>query len=66
MRLLQVCAAVMFLFSPVLAQEKPEPDGPTDEKAQKTYKQALQPLRQREPRFTVGSFKKADKQDSTD
>lgn len=33
MRLLRVCAALMCLFSPVLAQEKP--DGPTDEKARK-------------------------------
>jgi hypothetical protein len=51
----------MFLFSPVLAQENS--DGPTDEKTQKTYKEALQLLREREPLFALGSFKKADKQD---
>ena len=61
MRLLRVCAAVMFLFSPVLAQENS--GGPTDEKAQKTYQEALQLLHQREPLFALGSFKKADKQD---
>ena len=35
MRLLRLCLLVMFSLSPVLAQESS--DGPTDEKAQKTY-----------------------------
>jgi hypothetical protein len=61
MRLLPFCAVVMFLLSPVLAQENS--GGPTDEKAQKTYKEALQLLHEREPLFALGSFKKADKQD---
>ena len=56
MRLLRVCAAVMFLFSPVLAQENS--DGPADEKAQKTYKEALQLLREREPQFALGSSRR--------
>jgi thiol-disulfide isomerase/thioredoxin len=61
MRLLQLCLLVMFALSPVLAQESS--DGPTDEKARKTYKEALQLLHEREPLFALGSFKKADKQD---
>jgi hypothetical protein len=51
----------MFALSPVLAQESSH--GPTDEKAQKTYKEALQLLHEREPMLALGSFKKADKQD---
>ncbi len=61
MRLLRVCAVGMFLLSTVLAQE--DSAGPTDAKAQKTYKEALQLLRERQPLFALGSFKKADKQD---
>jgi thiol-disulfide isomerase/thioredoxin len=61
MRLLRLCLLVMFSLSTVLAQESS--DGPTDEKAQKTYKEALQLLHEREPVFALGSFKKADKQD---
>jgi tetratricopeptide (TPR) repeat protein len=38
-------------------------DGPADEKAQKTYKQALEELRQHRTEFALDSFKKADKQD---
>jgi thiol-disulfide isomerase/thioredoxin len=61
MRLLRLGLLVMFSLSPVLAQENS--DGPTDEKAQKTCKEALQLLHEREPVFALGSFKKADKQD---
>jgi hypothetical protein len=61
MRLLRLCLLVIFSLSPVLAQESS--DSPTDEKDQKNLQQALQPLRQREPVFALGSFKKADKQD---
>ncbi len=39
-------------------------DGPANEKAQKTYKEALQYLRQRMPGAALDSFKKADKQDA--
>jgi hypothetical protein len=60
MRLLRVCVLVMFSMFPVLAQEN---SGPTDVKAQKTYKEALQLLHEREPLSALGSFKKADKQD---
>jgi thiol-disulfide isomerase/thioredoxin len=48
-------------FAPGLSQDKP--GGPTNEKAQKSYKEAEQYLRQREYSAAVDSFKKADKQD---
>jgi hypothetical protein len=38
-------------------------DGPTGEKAQKTYKQALQELHDRKLEFALEDFKKPDKQD---
>jgi peroxiredoxin/Tfp pilus assembly protein PilF len=43
------------------AQEKTE--GPTSEKAQKTYNEGLEYLHQRAPGSALESFKKADKQD---
>ena len=46
--------------APLLAQQ---PDGPTNEKAQKTYKQALEYLRERDRMVALDAFKKADKQD---
>jgi thiol-disulfide isomerase/thioredoxin len=51
------------VVSPLLAQEKVE-EGPSNEKAQKTYKQALEFLQRRMPDAALESFKKADKQDS--
>jgi thiol-disulfide isomerase/thioredoxin len=51
-----VCFAV-----PALAQA--HDDGPTNEKAQKTYKEANEYLRQRNYEAALDSFKKADKQD---
>jgi hypothetical protein len=45
----------------VLAQEAK--DGPANEKAQKSYKEALQLLQQRKEGWALESFKKADKQD---
>ena len=44
-----------------LAQNDTE--GPTNEKAQKTYKQGLENLRERMTASALDSFKKADKQD---
>ena len=53
---------VFALFAvPVLAQDRP--DGPTDEKAQKTYKHALELLHDHRPDYALEAFKKADKQD---
>jgi thiol-disulfide isomerase/thioredoxin len=46
---------------PFSGQEKT--DGPQDEKAQKTYKDALQYLKQRKRDAALEDFKKADKQD---
>ncbi|HMF92610.1 MAG TPA: hypothetical protein VKL40_18345, partial [Candidatus Angelobacter sp.] len=47
--------------APVLAQEMM--DGPADEKAKKTYKEAFEYLRRRMPESALDNFKKADKQD---
>jgi len=44
-----------------LGQEKPE--GPTDDKARKTYDKALKSLQQRDKLSAFDQFKKADKQD---
>jgi peroxiredoxin len=61
MRLVRISVLVMFVLAPALAQQGSE--GPSDEKAQKTYKEALQLLHERQPQWALGSFKKADKQD---
>jgi thiol-disulfide isomerase/thioredoxin len=53
--LLAVCTV-----TPLLAQNT---QGPTDEKAQKTYKEAFEHLKQRRTEAALDSFKKADKQD---
>src|ERR1700733_5818133 len=58
MLLILACIAV-----PALAQEQAD-GGPTDEKAQKTYKEGLEYLQQRRTAQALGDFKKADKQDS--
>jgi thiol-disulfide isomerase/thioredoxin len=55
--LLLACIAI-----PLPAQEKPD-DGPTNEKARKTYKEAEGYLHQRMTSAALDSFKKADKQD---
>jgi len=38
-------------------------EGPTNEKAQKTYKEAFEYLHQHRKEWALESFKKADKQD---
>ena len=53
---LAFCAA-----APLLSQERAE--GPSNEKAQKTYQEALKNLNKHETEAAVGNFKKADKQD---
>jgi peroxiredoxin len=50
------------IVAPLLAQEKTE-EGPTNEKAQKTYREALDYLHRRMPEAALDSFKKANKQD---
>ena len=49
--------------SPLLAQNQPE--GPTSEKAQKTYKEALEDVHKHRIDFALDNFKKADKQDDS-
>ncbi|HET9364351.1 MAG TPA: hypothetical protein VFP71_05090, partial [Candidatus Angelobacter sp.] len=53
-----LCAFFTQVFS---AQE--QPSGPTDEKAKKTYKEAMDDLRQHRTLWALDAFKKADKQD---
>jgi thiol-disulfide isomerase/thioredoxin len=55
--LLLACMVTM----PLPGQEKT--DGPQDEKAQKTYKEGLEYLKQRKTDAALDAFKKADKQD---
>ncbi len=61
MRSAAILLAVVSLAMPLLAQDKA--DGPTNEKAQKTYKEAEDFLHQRRPDLALDFFKKADKQD---
>src|SRR5215475_1270199 len=55
-------AIYLFTCIPAFAQE--ENDGPANEKAQKSYKSALQLLRERKEEWALDDFKKADKQDN--
>jgi thiol-disulfide isomerase/thioredoxin len=48
---------------PVRAQEKQKDEGPTSEKARKSFNEARGYLQKRETLFALDSFKKADKQD---
>jgi thiol-disulfide isomerase/thioredoxin len=54
---------LLFILSgtPLLAQDQPE--GPKSEKAQKSYKEALEYVHKHRTDFALDSFKKADKQD---
>ena len=61
MRLVCITLAFVCLLTPALGQEKP--NGPSNEKAQKTYKQAVERLQKRERMDAFEDFKKADKQD---
>ena len=62
MKFLQLAFAVLVLVSPLLAQEKKD-EGPSNEKAQKTYKQAMDCVHHRMVGPALDAFKKADKQD---
>jgi peroxiredoxin len=62
MRFVLASLVLACVLAPVLAQDKKE-DGPSNEKAQKTYKDALQDLHDRRPDIALDGFKKADKQD---
>ena len=61
MRIVSIVLFLLFVLAPVLAQEKP--DEPANEKAQKTYQEALKLLRERRADLALDGFKKADKQD---
>ena len=61
MRYMRMCLALALVLAPALAQESA--DGPKDEKAQKTYKQALKDLHDHQIESALQNFKKADKQD---
>ncbi|HLW99250.1 MAG TPA: TlpA disulfide reductase family protein [Candidatus Acidoferrales bacterium] len=61
MRFAQICLAALFILAAVFAQDRP--DGPTDEKAQKTYKDALKSLHENRTDAALEGFRKADKQD---
>jgi peroxiredoxin len=62
MLLLRACLILPFLLLPATGQE--QKGGPSKEKAQKTYKEALEYLKQRKEPWALDSFRKADKQDS--
>jgi thiol-disulfide isomerase/thioredoxin len=57
-----VAAVLAFLAGFGLAQQSSDP-GPSNDKAQKTYKEALEYQHQRNHAAALDSFKKADKQD---
>src|SRR5215472_17607826 len=60
--LASLSAICFFSLTPALAQDAK--DGPTNEKAQKSYKEALKLLQERKENWALDSFKKADKQDN--
>jgi outer membrane protein assembly factor BamD (BamD/ComL family) len=62
MKFVQLAFALMFLVSPILAQEKKD-EGPSSEKAQKSYKEAMDYLHRRMVGSALDTFKKADKHD---
>ncbi len=61
MRIVRLSLALLFVLPAVLAQEKT--DGPTDEKARKTYEKGQKSLHEHKTEFALDDFKKADKQD---
>ncbi len=61
MRLARISPLLFLAAAPLFAQSAPE--GPTSEKAQKSYKDALEAVRLRRNDFALEDFKKADKQD---
>jgi thiol-disulfide isomerase/thioredoxin len=56
-----IAVLLLFMMSPLLSQDRM--DGPADEKAKKTYKEANEYLKKRMVDSALDSFKKADKQD---
>jgi thiol-disulfide isomerase/thioredoxin len=62
MRYVRMMLVLASFALPLAAQDKPD-EGPTNEKAQKTYKEALDYLHRRMTDAALDAFKKADKQD---
>lgn len=62
MRYAAMVLVLACMVATVQAQEKPE-TGPSNEKAQKTYKDGMEYLHERRTDAALDSFKKADKQD---
>jgi thiol-disulfide isomerase/thioredoxin/Tfp pilus assembly protein PilF len=67
MSFLRLALTLGLLLAPLTAQDKSSQDkpsdGPTNEKAQRTYMEALDYVQQRMPDAAFDAFKKADKQD---
>jgi outer membrane protein assembly factor BamD (BamD/ComL family) len=61
MRYARMVVMLACAITPSFSQQTAE--GPTNEKAQKTYKEASEYLQRRMTDAALGSFKKADKQD---
>jgi len=62
MRIPQIALALLWLITAVMGQEK-KAEGPTNEKAQKTYKEGFEYLHRGMINAALDAFKKADKQD---
>lgn len=58
-----IALAVLFCCASFQVWGQANPDGPSNEKAQKTYKEAFEYLKQRKTGSALECFKKADKQD---
>ena len=57
------CIGVALLWVAALGFAQEQKEGPTDEKAKKTYEKALQTEHERRTEWALDDFKKADKQD---
>lgn len=64
MRYFALLLALAFITAAPPVRGQSAEGGPTNEKAQKTYKEALDFLQQRRPDVALENFKKADKQDA--
>jgi thiol-disulfide isomerase/thioredoxin len=64
MRFFHVSLVSVFVLMPVLLLPQEKAEGPSNEKAQKTYKGALKALQEHKTESALDDFKKADKQDN--